>query len=180
MSANAICYFSSDKDGLKEVIDLGLEVSICRASLVFFVVLHECISLIRHIIHSECTLYEGFLMVCSAWGGCRPFISVAGRSQHRQGTVFFILLYYFGWLVEGGSPPLGEWRWVGKGACGGFTFDKCVYRKSWLWCMAMISDRLKAVIGSVSPPLSCWWAANIWGMAFMRCPLKTWSTQQEI
>ena len=69
MSANAICYFSSDKDGLKEVIDLGLEVSICRASLVFFVVLHECISLIRHIIHSECTLYVGFLAVCSAWSG---------------------------------------------------------------------------------------------------------------
>ena len=66
MSANAICYFSSDKDGLKEVIDLGLEVSICRASLVFFAVLHECISLIRHIIHSECTFYVGFLMVCSA------------------------------------------------------------------------------------------------------------------
>ncbi|MDY3741233.1 MAG: hypothetical protein SO022_12405 [Selenomonadaceae bacterium] len=39
---------------------MGLEASICRASLVFFVVLHEFISLIRHIIHSECTLYEGF------------------------------------------------------------------------------------------------------------------------
>ena len=66
---NAICYFSSDKVDLKEVIDLGLEVSICRASLVFFVVLHEYISLIRHIIHSECTLYVGFLAVCSACGG---------------------------------------------------------------------------------------------------------------
>lgn len=97
MSANAICYFSSDKVMLKEVIDLGLEVSICRASLVFFAVLHECISLIRHIIHSECTLYEGFLMVCSAWGGCRPFISVAGRSQHRQGTA---LVYY---IISGDS-----------------------------------------------------------------------------
>ena len=88
------------------------------------------------------------------------------------GILFFVIIL--------GDLWRGEWRWVGKGACGGFTFDKCVYRKSWLWCMAMISDRLKAVIGSVSPPLSCWWAANIWGMAFMLCPLKTWSTQQEI
>ena len=154
MSANAICYFSSDKDGLKEVIDLGLEVSICRASLVFFVVLHECISLIRHIIRPLCTLYEGFLMVCSAWGGYWDFI----------------FCYYYGWLVEGGSPPLGEWRWVGKRACGGFTFDKCVYRKSWLWCMAMISDRLKAVIGSASPTLSCWWAANTLGHGIYAMP----------
>ena len=71
---NAICYFSSDKVDLKEVIDWGLEVSICRASLVFFVVLQKFISLIRHIIHSECTLYEGFGMVCSAWGGYWDFI----------------------------------------------------------------------------------------------------------
>ena len=107
MSANAICYFSSDKDGLKEVIDLGHEASICRASRDFSSVLQEAFSAIRHIIHSECTLYVGFLAVCSAWGGCRPFISVAGRSQHRQGTA---LVYYIisGDLWRGEVPLWGN------------------------------------------------------------------------
>ena len=66
---NAICYFSSDKDGLKEVIHLGHEASICRASREFSSVLQEAFSAIRHIIRPLCTLYEGFLMVCSAWSG---------------------------------------------------------------------------------------------------------------
>ena len=71
---NAICYFSSDKVDLKEVIDLGLEVSICRASRDFSSVLQEAFSAIRHIIRPLCTLYEGFLMVCSAWSGYWDFI----------------------------------------------------------------------------------------------------------
>ena len=59
---------------LKEVIDLGHEASICRASRDFSSVLLEAFSAIRHIIHSECTLYVGFLAVCSAWGGYWDFI----------------------------------------------------------------------------------------------------------
>ena len=48
----------------------------------------------------------------------------------EQSFLFYYIISGDSW--RGGSPPLGEWRWVGKGACGGFTFDKCVYRKSWL------------------------------------------------
>ena len=92
---------------LKEVIDLGHEASICRASRDFSSVLQEAFSAIRHIIRPLCTLYEGFWVVCSAWGGCRPFISVAGRSQHRQGTA---LVYYIisGDLWRGEVPLWGN------------------------------------------------------------------------